>query len=195
MLAYAVLAFNIVRSLLPLFRKPDTMADIPLTPGQRKLLGLPRLATPANPNAVYTTPPRYARTPSVSSSVASIATATRSSAGAGNNNDPSFSHSFTSSPVSGSPLFPRARNAAAGSPGGSPFSPGSPFQNVRRTSFGSPAAAAAGGAGGVPSLFSESALSSLPGTPSPTGKRLSMGLNNKWLYEKGRRTSSGTRIY
>ncbi|EPE05707.1 nuclear pore complex component [Ophiostoma piceae UAMH 11346] len=181
-----VFAINIVRSVLPLFRKTDNLVDIPLTPSQRKLLGLDPLRAVATPNAVYTTPPRYARTPSVSGSAVSIATATRGSASA-SGNDSSLNKSFSGSPISNSPLFPKAR---AGSGSGSPFSPNGAFQNGRKSSFGSPSA------NGGASLFGDSTMSALPGTPSPTsGKRLSMGLNNKWLYEKGRRSSSGTRIY
>ncbi|KIH88035.1 nuclear pore complex protein [Sporothrix brasiliensis 5110] len=192
------LLINMARSLLPLFRKPDTISDIPLTPGQRKLLGLPALKTSATPNAVYTTPPRYTRTPSVSGSAASIAAATH---GSGKSTEASFSKSFTGSPISGSPLFAKARPAnggpSSGSRSGSPFSPSSPFQNTRKASFGSPGTlgGSANVAPGAGSLFSDSAMSSIPGTPSPTGKRLSMGLNNKWLYEKGRRTSGGSRLY
>ncbi|CAK7206036.1 hypothetical protein SEUCBS139899_008819 [Sporothrix eucalyptigena] len=198
MIINAVLVINMARSLLPLFRKPDTLSDIPLTPGQRKLLGLPTLKTPGTPNAVYTTPPRYTRTPSVSGSAASMTGATR---GSGSVNDSSFSKSFTGSPISGSPLFPKARPANGGvtNGSGSPFSPTSPFQNNRKASFGSPGTLGGSTPSGAPgtagSLFSDSTMSSLPGTPSPTGKRLSMGLNNKWLYEKGRRSSSGTRLY
>ncbi|ERT01753.1 uncharacterized protein SPSK_05432 [Sporothrix schenckii 1099-18] len=192
------LLINMARSLLPLFRKPDPISDIPLTPGQRKLLGLPALKTSATPNAVYTTPPRYTRTPSVSGSAASIAAATH---GSGKSTEASFSKSFTGSPISGSPLFPKARPAnggpSSGSRSGSPFSPTSPFQNTRKASFGSPGTlgGSANVALGAGSLFSDSTMSSMPGTPSPTGKRLSMGLNNKWLYEKGRRSSSGSRLY
>lgn len=194
----AVFAINIVRAVLPLFRKTDNLVDIPLTPSQRKLLGLEPLRAAATPNAVYTTPPRYARTPSVSGSAASIATATRGtgspSAGLGssfgNGNDASLSKSFSGSPISNSPLFPKART---GSGSGSPFSPNSAFQNGRKSSFGTPSVNSSNGG---PSMFGDSSMSAMPGTPSPTsGKRLSMGLNNKWLYEKGRRSSSGTRAY
>ncbi|CAK7263238.1 hypothetical protein SEPCBS119000_000395 [Sporothrix epigloea] len=195
---YAVLVVNMARSLLPLFREPDTLSDIPLTPSQRKLLGLPSVKAGATPNAVYTTPPRYARTPSVSGSAASITTATRGS-GSLNETGMSFGRSFVGSPISGSPLFPKTRASTGGviNGDGSPFSPTSPFQSARKASFGSPGTlggSTPGVLGAANSLF-DSSLSSLPGTPSPTGKRLSMGLSNKWLYEKGRRNSSGTRLY
>ena len=199
MIINAVLVINMARSLLPLFRTPDTLSDIPLTPSQRKLLGLPPIkASTATPNAGFTTPPRYARTPSVSGSAISIAAATH---GSGDSSaTPSFSRSFTGSPISGSPLFPKARpaNSSVANGSASPFSPTSPFQSARKASFGSPGTlggSTPGAQGASNSLFSDSTMSSLPGTPSPTGKRLSMGLNNKWLYEKGRRSSSGTRLY
>ncbi|CAK7566071.1 MAG: hypothetical protein SEPTF4163_004004 [Sporothrix epigloea] len=196
---YAVLVINMARSLLPLFRKPDTLSDIPLTPSQRKLLGLPSIKACATPNAVYTTPPRYARTPSVSSSAASITSATRGS-DSFNETSLSFGKSYVGSPISGSPLFPKARPSSGviANGDGTPFSPTSPFQYNRKASFGSPGTlgGAPGGAlGTTNALFSDARMPSMPGTPSPTGKRLSMGLNNKWLYEKGRRNSSGTRLY
>jgi hypothetical protein len=56
---------NIVVAFLPLFRRQDDLADIALTPGQRKLLGLPPSSTPPTPNSAISTPPRYSRTPSL----------------------------------------------------------------------------------------------------------------------------------
>ncbi|TPX08228.1 uncharacterized protein E0L32_001876 [Thyridium curvatum] len=163
---------NIALALLPLVRRQDDLSDIPLTPSQRKLLGLPPSSAPATPGSVYSTPPRYSRTPSLSGSIGS-------------------NKSYTSSPLSG-----------RGSPGpsssrinGSPFSPvASPlFQKAvngpRRSSFGSPSPLPPSSSGG---LFPDA-----PGTPSPsgTGKRSSVGLNNKWLYERGRKGSgSGSRF-
>lgn len=162
---------NIGIAVLPLFRKTDDLSDIPLTPAQRKLLGLAPSSAPATPGSVYSTPPRYSRTPSMAGSAGSKA-------------------SYSSSPLSnaGSP-------ASGGRLGGSPYSPvASPLlqkavtggvNGARRSSFGSPSAL---GASTMSSLFPEA-----PGTPSPTsGKRTSVGLNNKWLYEKGRRTSGNT---
>ncbi|CAI4213751.1 unnamed protein product [Parascedosporium putredinis] len=93
---------------------------------------------------------------------------------------------------SGSPLSARGSvNKAAQQHGaGSPYSPAaSPLNgksgfnpslnsNGRRSSFGSP----------VP-LSNSASLFSEPATPSPSTKKTSVGLNNKWLYEKGRRSS------
>ncbi|KAL2760708.1 hypothetical protein ACRALDRAFT_1073554 [Sodiomyces alcalophilus JCM 7366] len=157
---------NIGLAVLPLLRPSDTLEDIPLTPAQRKLLGLPPGSKPSTPNAAYSTPPRYSRTPSLAGSVAS-------------------NRSYTSSPLSGrgSPI------KAANTNGGSPFSPASSPSKFassvgnRRSSIGSPTPFAASTAS---SLFPDTATSPL------AGKRTSVGLNNKWLYERGRRSSGGT---
>jgi nucleoporin POM34 len=163
---------NIVVAFLPLFRRQDDLADIALTPGQRKLLGLPPSSTPPTPNSAISTPPRYSRTPSLAGSATS-------------------NKSHTSSPLSGngSPASDRRRS-------GSPYSPSaaSPlfqkavtggFGGGRKSSFGSPSQL---GASTATSLFGGDG----PGTPSPlAGKGSSVGLNNKWLYERGRKRPSG----
>ncbi|EDN91786.1 hypothetical protein SS1G_07647 [Sclerotinia sclerotiorum 1980 UF-70] len=56
------LIFNIVVALRPFYAKRDDMEDIPLTPAQRKLLGLKPSSRPATPGSEYVTPPRYRRT-------------------------------------------------------------------------------------------------------------------------------------
>ncbi|RDA88343.1 hypothetical protein CP532_5636 [Ophiocordyceps camponoti-leonardi (nom. inval.)] len=153
---------------LPLVRNEDDVSDIPLTATQRKLLGLPPPSTPPTPDGHFSTPPRYSRTPSIAGSVGSRA-------------------SYNSSPLSG-----RGSPALQASTGASP----SPFSSVgspllhktvgsiahgQRSSIGSTSPL---GASSSINLFSD------PGSPSPSsGKRTSVGLNNKWLYEKGRRTS------
>ncbi|EFX02657.1 nuclear pore complex protein [Grosmannia clavigera kw1407] len=204
LLVQLALVLNIARAIMPLFRQPDTMADIPLTPGQRKLLGLVpvRMSASVTPGGVaaFTTPPRYARTPSMSSSPAAAASGLTAASNMATGSRSSYA-SYTSSPISSSPLFNKTRAVSGTS---SSFSTAaSPFPKGRRSSFGSfgSPGAVSSGAGPAsapsPSLFSESTLSVFPGTPSPSsGKRLSMGLNNKWLYEKGRRGSgSAARIY
>lgn len=159
--------FNIGVAVLPLVRPSDNLEDIPLTPAQRKLLGLRPTSQPPTPNAVYSTPPRYSRTPSLAGSVAS-------------------NRSYTSSPLSGrgSPIKTANNNG-----GGSPFSSaGSPSKFAssgignRRSSIGSSSAFASSTAS---SLFPDAATSPL------AGKRTSVSLNNKWLYERGRRSSGG----
>ncbi|KND93541.1 Meiotically up-regulated protein [Tolypocladium ophioglossoides CBS 100239] len=162
---------------LPLVRAKDDLSDIPLTATQRKLLGLPPSSAPPTPDAKYSTPPRYSRTPSIAGSVGSRG-------------------SYNSSPLSG-----RGSPAPHGSVGGSPspYSPvGSPmFQkslsglvNGRRSSFGSTSPF---GASSSANLFSDSAS---PSSPSPSGgKRTSVGLNSKSLYEKGRRSSGSAWLH
>ncbi|KAK8917954.1 hypothetical protein H634G_09635 [Metarhizium anisopliae BRIP 53293] len=165
---------QICLACLPLVRAKDDLSDIPLTGAQRKLLGLPPTSAPPTPDAKFSTPPRYSRTPSIAGSVGSRG-------------------SYASSPLSGrgSPLIQGSFGAS-----GSQYSPvGSPvFQksigglgNGRRSSFGS----------GSPFAQSTSAnLFSDPGSPSPSGgKRTSVGLNSKWLYERGRRSSGSAWLH
>lgn len=168
---------NILIALLPVFRKKDDLSDIPLTTTQRKLLGLPPSSAPATPGSVFSTPPRYTRTPSLSGSVGS-------------------SKSINGSPLSGSPSAAAAANNKRLN--GSPFSPvgaGSPlFQKMhgRRSSLsgsgGISSALLSPGASNGSNLFGQSTASGTA-TPSPSGKRTSVGLNSKFLYEKGRRSS------
>lgn len=165
---------------MPLFRARDEMTDIPLTDAQRKLLGLapaPPASSPSN-DLAFSTPPRYSRTPSVAGSVGSRG-------------------SYTNSPLSGRGS-PFQNSTTGGGGGGSPFSPPveSPLLpksssslfgggvNDRRSSSGSP--------------FSASTSMNLlgdPSSPSPAGKRTSVGLNSKWLYEKGRRSSGSAWVH
>lgn len=160
--------YNTIIAFLPLFRKKDNLSDIPLTPGQRKLLGLAPSSKPPTPGSQYATPPRYTKVPT---------------------------------PLSGSPAsrgsYPTSPLSTSGSTG-SAFSPGSPLlqktmaggglNGARRSSYGTPSPLGPGG--------SRMSLPDTPGTPSPlTGKGASVGLNNRWLYEKGRRNSGNTRLY
>lgn len=160
--------FNIGLACLPLVRSEDDLTDIPLTPAQRKLLGLPPSSAAATPDAKFSTPPRYSRTPSIAGSVGSRG-------------------SYPSSPLSGrgSPVVP----GSSGSPLGSPLFQKNvgAFGNGRRSSFGS---GTPFGASTSTNLFSDS------GSPSPSGgKRTSVGLNNKWLYEKSRRSSGSAWVH
>ncbi|OAA40302.1 Nuclear pore complex component [Metarhizium rileyi] len=179
-LSWAWLVFQMIPLIqiclacLPLVRAKDDLSDIPLTGAQRRLLGLPPSSAPPTPDAKFSTPPRYSRTPSIAGSVGSRG-------------------SYASSPLSGrgSPLIQGSFGAS-----GSQYSPvGSPLLqksinglgNGRRSSFGS----------GSPFGQSTSAnLFSDPGSPSPSGgKRTSVGLNSKWLYEKGRRSSGSAWLH
>jgi nucleoporin POM34 len=117
-----ILAYNIAGATWPLFRGQDDLCDIPLTPAQRKLLGLPPSSKPPTPGSQYITPPRYARTPTPLGGSPS---------------------SNANSPISGSPS--QKQNGGSGSP----FSPGTAsylqkalggnsLNGSRRHSYGSP---------------------------------------------------------
>jgi len=171
-LLHVLFVYNIIVALFPLFRSPDEIQDIPLTPAQRKLLGLPPSSKPATPDTKFVTPPRYARTPTPVSG------------------SPGSRGNYSNSPLSGkgSPL--------AGSVSGSPFSPvaspllqkamgGGGMNGTRRHSYGS-------------SPLNPSArmnIPEMPGTPSPAAKAPTVGLNSKWLYDKGRRNSGNNRPF
>lgn len=161
----SVFFYNIVIASLPLFRQADNLADIPLTPAQRKLLGLSPLATPPKFNTQFSTPPRYAR---------------------------------TSTPLSRSPIN-RERNTGIstvereatlpGNSSGSQFSPlgrfSSSLNSNRRSSTG------------LNSLGPGFNISQdVPGSPTPSHLKGSIALNNKWLYDRGRKNSGpATRLY
>ncbi|KAL8848990.1 MAG: hypothetical protein Q9221_006021 [Calogaya cf. arnoldii] len=172
--------YNIVVALWPLYRGHDPVSDIALTPTQRALLGLDPNATPPPTSGTrYVTPPRYARSPTP-----------RSDSGAGSRNRHSsagktpFSRKDRSSE---SPLFGNSENPF--SPSASPLWQksmlGSGRDARRRSSMGTPSPLGPGKDNG--SLW-------MPSTPSPvTGKGgASVGLNNRWLYERGR-SESGRR--
>ncbi|KXJ93264.1 nuclear pore complex component-domain-containing protein [Microdochium bolleyi] len=185
----AVVAIPVVQilvNLLPLWRKPDELADIPLTSAQRQLLGLPPSSAPPTPGSVYSTPPRYSRTPSISGSASSK----RSFSGSPQSNRATPSRSEL-----GSPLNASSGNINSGLKGSIMGSPGSPLLH---RAMGGARRSSLGGSMGPPSPLGVSTASSIfgaggPESPSPaSGKRSTVGLNNKWLYEKGRdRRSSG----
>ncbi|KAF3770685.1 hypothetical protein M406DRAFT_33644 [Cryphonectria parasitica EP155] len=171
---YMLPLWNILVACLPLLREKDDLSDIPLTPAQRKLLGLPPSSKPPAPDTVYSTPPRCSRTPSIASSTGK----------ASPNNSPL---SANGSPGSGSRI------------GGSPYSPVvSPllqkavgYNGRRSTSQGSPTPLSQSLLNQSAASFNSSVFSEPPATPSPPGgKRISVGLNNKWLYERSRRSSN-----
>jgi nucleoporin POM34 len=154
------------------------MEDIPLTPAQRKLFGLPPSSKAPIPDAKYSTPPRYKRTPTL-------------------NNSPGSKGSFPNSPLSG-----KGRESPLGESFGSQFSPGaSPLLQkamnggigaglggTRRHSYGSASPLGPGS-----SRFN---IYDVPGTPSPSAaKAPSVGLNSKWLYDKERINSGSARLY
>ncbi|CZT43189.1 uncharacterized protein RSE6_03187 [Rhynchosporium secalis] len=163
--------FNIFMACMPLVRTSDDVSDIPLTPAQRKLLGLPPSSAPPTPGSQYVTPPRYARTTPVGGS-------------------PGARGGYSGSPLSG-------KGSPNGSSIGMPFSPssspllqkamGGGINGGRRASYGSPSPLG-------PSLLRGSGLET-PGSPTPAPKTGGVGLNSKWLYDKGRRNSGSSRLY
>ncbi|KAI1169324.1 nuclear pore complex component-domain-containing protein [Nemania serpens] len=165
-------AYNIAINSMPLIRGRDNLADIPLTPGQRKLLGLPPSGAPPTPGSVFSTPPRYARTPSAQGSAVSR-------------------RSFSSSPV----LTRSPSNQGSPTPVGNGSGLASPSPHIllqkamlgaRRSSLGSmgsPSPLRSGVLSGA-SIFGSSPESP---SPSPAGKQSSVGLSNKWRYNKGMR--------
>lgn len=160
-------------------QKPDDLADIPLTPSQRALLGLPPSATPLTPGSNYITPPRYQRNTPRSTS-ASGGSAGRSR-----------------SPASGMGM--RSSGPGAERESYSPFSPSaSPLLQkavgggfTRRLSYGSQTPL-----NGSAMLMESSSGSMTPSTPTPIGgKGSSVPLTSRWLYEKGRGSPGARSLY
>lgn len=181
--------YNITTALLPLLKTPDELTDIPLTPTQRSLLGLDPSATPPlTPGTQYITPPRYPRSPTPRNI---------SPAANRNNNTSNYSTPITQSPSfgrEGSGSSPAASLAAA-SPLWQKSLGKSTGDTARRSSYGSPSPLGPGGYGYGGGGGGGGNSSSILGTPSPTNGRgqgaagASVALNNKWLYQKGRRAS------
>ncbi|KAI9878415.1 MAG: hypothetical protein M1830_000935 [Pleopsidium flavum] len=175
-----LLVYNIAVALYPLIRRRDDLHDIPLTPSQRALLGLdPNATPPMTPGAQYITPPRYPR----SSTPLSGTPGSRSS-------------SHWSSPLSGrgNVSIGRTGGEQSFSPSGSPLLhkaiAGGPKDLTRRHSYGSPSPLGPNINGRGMSILGG------PNTPSPTmGKGASVGLNSRWLYEKGRGSPGSRGLY
>ncbi|KAL8895176.1 MAG: hypothetical protein Q9207_008273 [Kuettlingeria erythrocarpa] len=173
---------NVGVALYPLYRGQDDIPDIPLTPSQRALLGLdPNATPPQTPGTRYITPPRYPYSPTP-----------RNGSPASNRSNHSSAGSTPYSPrnrSSDSPSYGRLGADSPFSPSSSPLWQKAGFGNgrdaERRQSIGSPSPLAIG---------KNDSRWSLPGTPSPLGSKLqgpgaSVGLNNRWLYQKQRRWS------
>ncbi|KAJ5775509.1 uncharacterized protein N7511_000520 [Penicillium nucicola] len=167
---------NIIMALYPLFRPKDDLSDIPLTPTQRKLLGLDPSATPpATPGTTFATPPRYRLSTSRKPSPASRPSSPMSANASFSERRPSAGTPY--SPVSSPLLYKAVSNGG--------------LDSGRRQSFGSSSfgASSFGASSFGASSFGESSLG--PSTPSPlAGKRASLGVKNKWLYERSRRLSA-----
>lgn len=203
------LLLNLWFALRPLLRSrtnDDTISDIPLTPSQRALMGLPLSPSPAKriphgaspmpssntSSPAYVTPPRYKRT-SFSSSSSPI----------GGSNPAlmtSTPNSFRSVSANYSPTTPLSDRKGFTQADLSPFRSISPNTRRARSSSGSPLFQKAivnnnrtdNGSPAFQTSFS-------PSSPSPIGLRRSQSvregtegksrsrspaLNYKWLYEK-----------
>ncbi|KAI5867254.1 NPCC-domain-containing protein [Durotheca rogersii] len=172
---------NIAVNCLPLVRPKDDLSDIPLTPGQRRLLGLPPSSAPPTPGSAFSTPPRYSRTPSISGSAGSR-------------------RSFSTSPLSNRSISSNFGSSGTLTGNGSLNasylglgSPGSPLlqkamNGARRSSFSNSLASSTASASIMNASTSSSFWGGVPDSPSPSpSKRINtLGLNNKWLYERGR---------
>ncbi|KAI1812339.1 NPCC-domain-containing protein [Poronia punctata] len=164
---FALPLYNIAINLLPLIRAKDDLSDIALTPAQRKLLGLPPSSAPPTPGSVYSTPPRYSRTPSASGS-------------------PASRRSFSSSPGSNRSVSNPGTPTPAGNGTGGLMSPllQKAMLGARRSSLGSlgsPSPKASISSISTGSIFGNGPESP---SPSPIGKRSSVGLNSKWRYDR-----------
>lgn len=168
-------------SFYPLLMPKDNVTDIPLTPSQRALLGLdPYVVLPDTPATQCITPPRYPRssTPRSGSPASRASNSTRSPLSL--NGSPSLGPDGSESPFSAS-----ASGIWQKSMGGS-------RDSLRRNSFGSPSSRSIGVNG------KDVTVLGTPSTPSPSaGRGASVGLNNRWLYERGRIApgSRGPKIY
>ncbi|KAK4544230.1 hypothetical protein LTR36_004440 [Oleoguttula mirabilis] len=172
----AFFTLNLALALAPLFRPQDACEDIPLTPAQRHHLGLPPMTRSATPQEKeqYVTPPRYSRSTTPQSSSSSMRALASDSPLSGRNTSPALDGStgISRRSVSGSPFGSQrpASPLAAGLRDGA-------GEQRRRLSFQSTRSSPLG-----TSEFD--AVGSI-GTPTKSGKA-SVGLNSKWLYEKGR---------
>ncbi|EEQ28973.1 hypothetical protein McanCB56680_007300 [Microsporum canis] len=171
-----LLFINIAMTLYPIYRAPDQVSDIPLTPSQRALLGLdPNSTPPATPGAEYITPPRYrvsssSRRRSSGSWGSSPFSATEDSPSRNHPDSPPFS-------PSGSPLFQKGFRSGGRERG-------------RRNSFGSPSPL------GRTSIGARDGSSlRAPSSPTPFGKVSSPVMTQKWLFERSLMSSSNGSVF
>ena len=151
-------AVNIVNAFLPLVRRyyPDDIADIPLTPSQRTSMGL----KPNSSGSTYASPASaYVTPPRYSRSTPRSSFSNQGERPLMGSGSPAASLGRSTSNTSYSPGLGGSANKRASYGGGSPFNS---------------------------SLFGDSGSSTGLGTPTPSTGKASVGLNNKWLYEKRR---------
>ena len=158
-----IFVVNMVIAFLPLVRRyyPDDIADIPLTPSQRTSMGLRAdVVSPPTPGSTYASP-AYVTPPRYQRSTP------RSSFS-------SHGERPTRMLSSGSPRPSLGRSTSNSS-----------FSNSNNGGSATNRLSHGGGSPFSSSLFGDSS-SSGPGTPTPSTGKASVGLNNKWLYEKRR---------
>lgn len=168
--------FNIAVSCYPLVMKKDNLTDIDLTPSQRALLGLdPNAAPIATPATQYITPPRYPRSSTPRNDSPGSRSGSNMASPTSQQESPSLAQQGSGSPFS-APAISMWQKAIGGS-----------RDTGRRHSYGSPSPLGFGRSG------KDASVLGAPSTPSPSiGRGSSVGLNNRWLYERGR-ISPGSR--
>ncbi|KAF2721135.1 hypothetical protein K431DRAFT_320601 [Polychaeton citri CBS 116435] len=177
---------NTILALAPYKSQLDPCEDVPLTPSQRRLLGLPPMSRPATPQEKdqWITPPRYSRS----------TTPRGDSSGGGMFFDVQGRASPLSRSRGNSPPDNSLRMSGYGAESsfasssrrdsGSQFSPSPLKEKIlrggferRRSSFGM--------SNGSPLGLGEFDGSSSSRFDTPS-KKAGVSLNSKWLYEKGR---------
>ena len=168
---------NVGIALAPIYRTPDTCEDIPLDPSQRKLLGLPPMSRPATPQEKeqYLTPPRYSRSATPRSSSSSLHAEISGSPLSGRGT-PYENNGYRISPSGSFYGSTQQRRSSA-----SPLTPAGlrPGAERRRLSYNNSSRSS-------PLSISEFDAAGSINTPTKTPNRASVGLNSKWLFEKGR---------
>ncbi|PWY90793.1 NPCC-domain-containing protein [Aspergillus heteromorphus CBS 117.55] len=215
-----IFAVNVLVALYPLFGPKDTFADIPLTPTQRSLLGLdPSSSHSFTPGTTYVTPPRYrlsaSRTASPASKSGSPFSASAGASGRRLSSGASFSPSPSpllqklvsagretgQRPSFGSSSLGRSSSFSPFKDSTSTFKDSTSSFRDSTSSFRDSTSSFRDSTSSFrdsTSTFRETTMSTLstmssvaPATPSPVGgKRVSLGLSNKWLYERSRRLSA-----
>lgn len=185
---YAILALrlclllNIAWACAPLFQPNDDLSDIPLTPSQRALLGLKPSSASLTQGQEYTTPPRYTR----SSTPRSNASAHIAASGSPN--------SLRGSPSS----LERSTMGQSRGASGSPYSVSPLMHKALGTSTSRRLSFTSSSPQDLPALGqSANGTNALPATPTNglANGKASVGLNNKWLYERGRGSPSGRGLF
>lgn len=189
LLLQGLLLFNILLALYPLFRPKDNLSDISLTPTQRALLGLdPSVAPPNTPGSTYVTPPRYRLSTSRKASPISASRRSGSPVSSASTFTERRGSSGTSFSPASSPLFTKTTNAGS-LESSHRLSVGSSSPLARSNSFGESTMSNMSSISGMSVMSGMSSIG--PSTPSPlAGKRRSLGVSNKWLYERSRRLST-----